>query len=106
MTPETFYAIKGFIALTGTILIVVHMNKSWNDLDRDEDGVRTGVSQRMRYISWFMFVVLVAAASKEQIDDGIDISRRNVGAMFVVSFAVLTAIVSIIEAARNVQRRH
>ena len=106
MSPETFYAIKGIIGLVGTILIVVHMNKSWNDLDHDAAGVRTGISQRMRYISWFMFVVLVAAASKEQIDDGIDISKRNVGAMFVVSFAVLTSIISIIEATRSAQRRH
>lgn len=106
MNPETFYVIKGMVALVGTILIVVHMNMSWGQFDRDNDGVRTGVSQRMRYISWFMFVVLIAAASKEQISDGVEVSKRNSAALFVVSFAVLTAIVSIKEALDNLRRRH
>lgn len=106
MDDQTFYIVKGLVALVGTISVVVHMNMSWHEFDRDHSGVRTGVSQRMRYISWFLFIVLIAAASKEQIADGVEVSKRNVAALFVVTFALLTALVSIKEALDNLRRRH
>lgn len=106
MSPEVFYYIKGLVALVATAITVVHMNTAWDTFDRDGDGVRVGIGQRMRYISWFLFLVLIAAASKEQITEGVEISRRNVGALGVISFALLTAIVSLVEAYRFQKRRH
>lgn len=106
MSPETFFFLKGLIALITTVFVVIHMNWSWVDFDRDEDRIRTGIGQRMRYISWFLFIILIAGASAEQIHDGSLINPRNVAAIFVVSFATLTAIISIIEARRKRLRRH
>lgn len=106
MSDQTFYLIKGLVALVCTVVVVVHMNLSWSEFDRDQDGIRTGVGQRMRYISWFLFIVLIAGASKEQIADGVEVSKRNVAALFVICFALLTAAVSIKEALDNLRRKH
>lgn len=106
MSAHTFYLAKGVVALVATVLVVIHMNLSWHNFDRDEDGVRIGISQRLRYLSWFLFIVLVAGASKEQLDDGVSIAPRNVGAMFVIAFATVAAVVSIDESRQNRRRRH
>lgn len=106
MNPETFYFVKGMIALVCTVITVIHMNLSWDEFDRDASGVRVGISQRLRYISWFLFVVLIASASYEQIRDGAAINPRNVGAMAVITFAVITAIVSLVEARNRKTHSH
>lgn len=106
MNPETFYLIKGFLGLGATALCLIHMNHAWPDFDRDSDGVRTGISQRMRFFALFFFCVLISSASYEQIEDGIDISKRNVGALFVISFTIVTLVITVIEEARKNNRRH
>lgn len=106
MDPQNFYFIKGLISMVGVVLVVIHMNISWGTFDRDINGLRTGVTQRLRYLSWFLFIMLIAGASYEQRHEDAAINGRNVAALIVVTLATFTALVSIVEARRKVQRRH
>lgn len=107
MDPDTFYAVKGILGVTSTVLLLVYMNQSWNEFDRDlHTGLIVGIGQKLRFMCLFGFAVLITSASYEQIIDSVEISSRNVGGLVMICFLIFTVIVSIVETYRIQQRRH
>jgi hypothetical protein len=106
MDAQTFFTIKGILGAVGTALLLIHMNRSWRDFDKDCDGIGTGIGQRMRFLCMFGFAVLVTSASYEQIKDGVKVHPHNVGALLLAIALILTTVVSIIESERASHRRH
>jgi hypothetical protein len=106
MDPQTFYLIKGIVGVCGTAALLIHMNLSWKDFDKDCDGYPTGIGQRLRFFCLFGFAVLVTSASYEQIKEGVQVNARNVGALILAAALLVTTVVSIIEASRAQKRRH
>lgn len=108
MDPESFYLMKGMTGLLGTVLVVIHMQLSWGQFDRDSNGVRTGITQRARYLSWFLFILYITIVSYKQVKLAIPppVVDINVGSFFVEGVAAVVALLSIIEARHKLLRRH
>lgn len=89
MSAEVFFYGKGLVALIATLLLVYHMNAEWS-------RIRT-VGRRMRYLALLGYVALTAAASPEQVAEGLTIQSRNVVSLGLSLFVIATVLVSLFE---------
>lgn len=84
---HTFYVVKGLIAVIAVILTVVHMSQTWVNV--------TTTGQRLRYLALLMVTTLIASGSTAQIDEGVPVSGRNVGALVAAVLVIVAMVVSI-----------
>jgi Na+/citrate or Na+/malate symporter len=84
---QTFMVAKGLLALVATVLVVVHMSLTWDDV--------ATWSQRLRYLSLLALIGLVAFASPEQVGEGIPVSWRHVGGAGATLLVIVAMVVSI-----------
>lgn len=89
MDSETFFVVKGLVALVGTLLLVAHMWRTRHD--------EMSLGQVLRYLTLLGFAVLGAAASPEQIGEGVGVEGRNKAALGLFVLLNITALVSIYE---------
>lgn len=89
----TFYHVKGFVALTATLLLIFHMSRTW-------PSIRTW-GQRLRYLSLLAFGALITFASVEQVSEEVPVDYRNLGGFGVALLLVVAASVSIREDRRK-----
>lgn len=89
----TFYHVKGFLALTATLLLIFHMARIW-------PAIRTP-GQRLRYISLLAFAALITFASAEQVAERVPVDYRNLGGMAAAVLLIVAALVSIREDRRK-----
>lgn len=88
-----FYATKGSLALVATLMVVVHMVRTWPTV------VRTG--QRLRYLSLLYFCALVTFASVEQVHEAETVDYRNLGGMLGCVLVIVAMAVSLREDRRR-----
>lgn len=88
-----FYHVKGFMALTATVLLVVHMQRTW-------PTIRTW-GQRLRYLSLLAFAGLITYASVEQVQEGVLVDYRNLGGFAAAILLIVAAVVSLREDRRK-----
>jgi hypothetical protein len=99
MGPEIFFAVKFIAALTGTILLIVHMSKSWSNV--------TVTGQRMRYITLLGFASVIAGNSARHVIVGMsDIYAEHVLALVVCLALIGTIVESMIEDRQGRVREH
>lgn len=91
-----FYIVKGIAALVSTLLLLWHMTGSWEHLTR-----HGSLGQRLRYFTLLGFSVLVTGGSAEQVQEGVEVSYRNLGGMVVTILLAIAMIVSIREMTRR-----
>ncbi len=84
-----FYYLKGAVALTATVALIVHMQTVWTYV------VKLG--QRLRYLTLLYFAVLITYASVEQIRMNELVDSRNVASLFGVVLLIVTMAVSVHE---------
>lgn len=94
MNAQTFYVIKGLLALSATCLLLWHMSRTW-------DRINTW-GQRLRYFSLLYFAILLTEASVEQTAQRlVTIYPRNVFGLAGGLLLVVAAVVSLRESRRN-----
>lgn len=86
---DTFYILKGVGALVATLLLIIHMQRTWSTIG--------SWGQRLRYLTLFYFAVLITAASVEQTSQHADVNLRNLGAILGVVLLVVAMVVSLHE---------
>lgn len=90
----TFYWAKGLLSLVATLLVVAHMNTAFAD-----EVMSRG--RRMRYYALLIAATVLTAGSAEQLKDGVVVSYRNFGGMFLAAFITAAMVVSIAESRRK-----
>lgn len=83
---EQFYVAKALLGLVSVILLLIHMNQTWDALLH-----RSKLSQRLRYLTLLAFSVLVTGASLEQLNDDATVNYRNLGGMAVTLLLIVAA---------------
>lgn len=86
---DVFFAIKGVVAVISTIILLIHMSRSWYRL-----GSR---AQRLRYLNLFVFAAVGSGGSLEQISESTIVSYRHLGALIAFLLLAVTSIISIRE---------
>lgn len=86
---EVFFLVKGILALTSTLLIILHMNWVWWKI--------TTLGQRLRYLTLLAFSILIAGGSVEQVKDNALVNYRNLGGLAVTIMLIVAMLVSIRE---------
>lgn len=86
---QTFYLVKGVLGMVGTLGLLFFMWKKWEDFKSR--------GQRLRFMCLLYFSVLVTAASAEQIQEGVEVSLRNIGGLGGAALLILTVVVSVQE---------
>lgn len=84
-----FYAVKGCLALVGTLLIVWHLSDTWENT--------SSFAQRFRYFALLAASVLLTGASIEQIEGGALVNYRNLGALICALIIIGAMVASIRE---------
>ena len=86
---ETFYRVKGYVGLAGTLVLLVHMHETWGRVET--------LARRMRYYALLAAAVLLAGASVEQVHQGAEVNLRNIGGLVVSLVILAAAVVSALE---------
>lgn len=71
-----FYVAKGFLALVATVMLIVHMTRTWDYV--------TTLGQRMRYLTLLALSVLITSATIEQLQQDAPVNYRNLGTLVCV----------------------
>ena len=90
---ETFYTVKGLIALIALVLYLAHMNRAWPRL--------VSVAQRWRYGVLLYLAAWLATSAAEQVKDEALVNYRNLGGMVGSLLLIVAAIVSLHEDRRT-----
>lgn len=89
LEPHQFYYLKGVLALTATVLLILHMTNTW--------PTTATLGQRLRYMSLLWFSILVTYASVEQIREQASVNARNVLSLVGMVLLIVAAVVSLRE---------
>lgn len=96
MTPQIvellqgrdFFAVKGLLGVTATVILVFHMIHIWGDINR--------WSQRLRYIALLYCAAFFTTLSTDQIQRRVeDINLRNIGGMVGAILITAAAVASL-----------
>lgn len=89
---EAFFVAKGFLALVATLLVIWHMDRTWDHVTHHGTP-----GQRLRYYTLLGYSVLVTGASAEQISDGQFVAYRHFGGLILTVLLIIAMIVSLRE---------
>jgi hypothetical protein len=84
---HAFYVTKGIVGVVAVILILIHMSRAWPNVGTS--------GQRLRYIALLMVTILIASGSTAQLDEGVPVSGRNIGALLAALLVIAAMVVSI-----------
>jgi hypothetical protein len=91
---DAFDVVKGVLAITAVVILVVHMNVVWGH-------ELLSPARRARYIALLVGAMTVAYASGEQIRQGAVVNYRNLGGLLFVVVTFVAAVLSVWEARRR-----
>lgn len=92
-----YFTVKGVLALIATVLLLIHMNRSWAEL--------MSPGRRLRYIALLYFGTLLTVSTVDQKNMHAVVAYTNLGAGIGVILLNVAAIVSLTETTRK-PRKH
>jgi cellobiose-specific phosphotransferase system component IIC len=94
-----FILAKGLLAMVSTIMLLIHMNLTWDRISANA----TGWGQRLRYLSLLGFSILVTGATAEQLAENSLVGYRHLGSLSVIVFLIVAMSFSLKE---DYEQRH
>jgi hypothetical protein len=92
-----FFIMKGLIGLLATVLIIVHMVRTWHE--------PLSLGRRLRYYALLLMSTLITTGSYEQIHDSASVNIRNVMGIAGAALIAVAAVVSLMEERASTEER-